>query len=303
MRLLSFSHKGDSAWRPGIETAGGIASIPTVAALAGFSEDVCDQLRSTRAVLALASSDRQKLGEAAIARVEELCERRALYPRDELRLGPPVPDPQKIICLGLNYRDHAEEAGLTPPNAPMFFAKFANSLVGPADSIVPPLSTDQVDYEAELAVVIGDRARSVAADRAIEHVAGVMAFNDVSARDLQLANNLWTGGKAIDTFGPCGPVLVSLEEIDDIQTLAIRTRVNGETVQDGTTASMIFSVAETVAFLSQIMTLEPGDIIATGTPAGVGNSRTPKLFLSAGDIVEVEIEGVGTLRNPVAAAA
>ena len=164
----------------------------------------------------------------------------------------------------------------------------------------PPVATAQVDYEAELAVVIGRRGPQRRAAEALDHVAGAMAFNDVSARDLQLSNNLWTGGKAIDTFGPCGPALVLREDIEDFQSLALETRVNGETVQDGNTASMIFGVAETVAFLSRIMTLEPGDIIATGTPAGVGNSRDPKLFLHPGDIVEVEIEGIGTLRNRVA---
>jgi 2-keto-4-pentenoate hydratase/2-oxohepta-3-ene-1,7-dioic acid hydratase in catechol pathway len=154
-----------------------------------------------------------------------------------------------------------------------------------------------------LAVVIGRAGRQIPVDEALGHVVGAMAFNDVSARDLQLANNLWTGGKAIDTFGPCGPALVTLDAIGDLQDLAVRTRVNGETVQDGSTASMIFGVAETIAFLSEVMTLEPGDIIATGTPAGVGNARTPKLFLHPGDVVEVEIEGVGTLSNPVAEAA
>jgi acylpyruvate hydrolase len=214
----------------------------------------------------------------------------------------PIPDPPKIICLGLNSRDHAREAGLATPSAPMFFAKWANSLAGPTDPIVPPRKTKQVDYEAELAVVIGARVYDVDADRALDHVVGVMVLNDVSARDLQLADNLWTGGKAIDTFAPCGPALVTLDEIDDIQGLPVRTRVNGQTVQDGNTADMIFGVAETIAFLSQIMTLEPGDIIATGTPAGVGNSRTPQLFLHPGDIVEIEIEGVGALRNPIAEA-
>jgi 2-keto-4-pentenoate hydratase/2-oxohepta-3-ene-1,7-dioic acid hydratase in catechol pathway len=181
----------------------------------------------------------------------------------------------------------------------MFFAKWANSLIGPTDPIVPPQTAHQVDYEAELAVVIGDRVYDVDADRALDHVVGVMVLNDVSARDLQLANNLWTGGKAIDTFAPCGPAVVTLEEIEDIQALPVRTRVNGKIVQNGDTADMIFGVADTIAFLSQIMTLEPGDIIATGTPAGVGVSRTPQVFLRPGDIVEVEIEGVGTLRNPV----
>jgi 2-keto-4-pentenoate hydratase/2-oxohepta-3-ene-1,7-dioic acid hydratase in catechol pathway len=303
VRLVSFRANGDSAWRSGIQTPEGIACTQAVAALTALAEDGRRQLRSTRDVLSLTSAERRSLEHAAGSLGEELRQGQALHRPDVVRLGPPVPDPQKIICLGLNYRDHAKEAGLEPPSAPMFFAKFANSLIGPTDPIVPPITTHQVDYEAELAVVIGRRARFVNATTALDYVAGAMAFNDVSARDLQMANNLWTGGKAIDTFGPCGPALVTLDELDDIQTVPVRTRVNGETVQDGNTADMIFRVAETIAFLTQIMTLEPGDIIATGTPAGVGNSRDPKLFLHAGDIVEVEIEGIGRLSNPVAAPA
>jgi acylpyruvate hydrolase len=203
--------------------------------------------------------------------------------------------------MGLNYRDHAEEAGLPIPSAPMFFAKFPNSLAGPTATIVPPATTTKVDYEAELAVVIGRRGRDIQPASALDHVAGAMAFNDVSARDLQMANTLWTGGKAIDTFAPCGPALVTLDELGDLGALGLRTRVNGVLVQDGDTASMIFGVAETISFLSQIMTLEVGDIIATGTPAGVGASRTPPLFLDPGDVVEVEADGIGTLRNPVGA--
>jgi acylpyruvate hydrolase len=185
----------------------------------------------------------------------------------------------------------------------MFFAKFANSLIGPNDEIVPPQTTEQVDYEAELAVVIGRSARNISEAQALDHVAGAMAFNDVSARDLQLANNLWTGGKAIDTFAPCGPALVTCDEIGDMQSLSVQARVNGDLVQYGNTRSMIFGIAEVIAFLSKIMTLRPGDIIATGTPAGVGNSRTPKLFLHSGDVVEVEVERIGTLSNRVANAA
>ncbi len=302
MKLVSFSTNGSGTLHSGIETGAGIADTQQVAALAGFGKNH-GSLGSTRAVVALAQPDLLALDQAAGSYTQELEARGALHGPEVIRLGPPVPDPQKIICLGLNYRDHAHEAGLTPPSAPMFFAKFHNSLIGPTDAIVPPLNTEQVDYEAELAVVIGQPARNIDGSEALAHVAGVMAFNDVSARDLQLANNLWTGGKAIDTFGPCGPTLVTLDEIEDIQALPIRTRVNGETVQNGNTANMIFGVAETIAFLSQIMTLEPGDIIATGTPAGVGNSRTPQLFLHAGDIVEVEIDGVGRLRNAVAKAA
>jgi acylpyruvate hydrolase len=302
MKLVTFTTDGAEGLRCGIDLDTGIADTAVVAALAGLGE-LGQSLRSTRAVVGLARDTLRTLEDTARERAPELEERGALHRRDEVRLGPPILDPQKIICLGLNYRDHAEEAGLTPPSVPMFFAKFANSLIGPTDAIVPPITTDAVDYEAELAVVIGTHARRVEAEAALGYVAGAMAFNDVSARDLQMANNLWTGGKAIDTFGPCGPALVTLDAIADLQSLAVRTRVNGETVQDGNTASMIFGVAETIAFLSQIMTLEPGDIIATGTPAGVGNSRTPKLFLHAGDLVEVEIEGIGTLSNPVAEAA
>jgi acylpyruvate hydrolase len=302
MRLVSFSTNGDAA-RPGLETNEGIADLQTVAELAGYSTERRAELRDARRVVGMEIGALSELERIAKTRGQELRDRGGLHDRDDVKLGAPVPDPQKIICLGLNYRDHAEEAGLAAPSAPMFFAKYANSLVGPTDPIVPPLTTSQVDYEAELAVVIGRGGRNIPVAEALDHVAGAMAFNDVSARDLQLANNLWTGGKAIDTFGPCGPALVTLQEIGDLQALSVKTRVNGETVQDGNTASMIFGVAETIAFLSQIMTLEPGDIIATGTPAGVGNSRTPKLFLRPGDVVEVEIAGVGTLRNTVVEAA
>ncbi|MBV9817911.1 MAG: fumarylacetoacetate hydrolase family protein [Solirubrobacterales bacterium] len=304
MRLVSFSADDAGPRRSGLVTAAGIADVEAIASVAGLDGAGRDALTSTRQLLALPATDLAELAQAAEGHAAQLRERGALHDPGEVRLGPPVPDPQKIICLGLNYRDHAREAGLSEPAAPMFFAKFANSLIGPTDPIVPPRDgAAQVDYEAELAVVIAARARNVEAAGALEHVAGAMAFNDVSARDLQMANSLWTGGKAIDTFGPCGPALVTIDEIPDLQALRVRTRVNGETVQDGNTAEMIFSVAETIAFLSRIMTLEPGDIIATGTPAGIGNARDPKLFLNAGDVVEVELEDVGTLRNPVTAAA
>jgi 2-keto-4-pentenoate hydratase/2-oxohepta-3-ene-1,7-dioic acid hydratase in catechol pathway len=218
---------------------------------------------------------------------------------EDVRLLAPVQDPDKILCIGLNYRDHAEETGMAAPPAPIVFAKFRNSLVGPGDPIVLPDASEAVDYEAELAVVIGRRCRGVEAVRALDYVAGAMAFNDVSARDLQMQTSQWTMGKAIDTFAPCGPALVFMDEIDDLQALHVETRVNGETVQSGTTASMIFTVAEIIAFISSVMTLEPGDIIATGTPPGVGFTRTPPILITPDDLVEVEIEGVGLLANPV----
>ena len=221
-------------------------------------------------------------------------------PLAEVSLRAPVGDPRKIICLGLNYRDHAEETGQDIPSAPMWFAKFANSLIGSGQDIVLPAAhADYVDYEAELALVIGRSARNVAADTALSHVAGAMPFNDVSARDLQLQNPLWTSGKAIDTFAPCGPALVTLDEIDDLQTLGLRTRINGELLQQGTTANLVFGPAEVVAWLSRTMTLLPGDIIATGTPAGVGAAQGR--FLRDGDIVEVEVDGLGAVRNTVRA--
>jgi acylpyruvate hydrolase len=213
----------------------------------------------------------------------------------------PITDPDKIICLGLNYRDHAAESGLALPKAPLLFAKFRNSLAGPTAPIVLPSRGELIDYEAELAVVIGHRGKDIAAEDALEHVAGAMVFNDVTARDVQHATSQWTAGKAIDTFAPCGPALVTLDEVGDLQDLAIRARVNGVTVQDGHTSQMIFGVAETIAFVSSLMTLEVGDIIATGTPAGVGISRDPQVLLHDGDVVEIEIEGLGSLRNPVAA--
>jgi 2-keto-4-pentenoate hydratase/2-oxohepta-3-ene-1,7-dioic acid hydratase in catechol pathway len=217
-------------------------------------------------------------------------------------LAAPVPDAQKIICIGLNYRDHAEESGQEIPQAPMWFAKFQNSLCGSgSDIVLPAAHAEYVDYEAELALVIGRPARNVQARNALEHVAGVMAFNDVSARDLQLQNQLWTSGKAIDTFAPCGPAIVTLDEIDDLADLKLQTRIDGETVQEGTTANLIFAPAELVAWLSRTITLAPGDIIATGTPAGVGAPQGR--FLRDGNVVEVEIDGVGTLSNPVRAEA
>lgn len=219
---------------------------------------------------------------------------------DEVRLHAPVLDPQKIVCIGLNYRDHAEETGQEIPKAPMWFAKFANSLIGSGEDIVLPAAhPSRVDYEAELALVIGRTARNVSEADALSHLAGAMPFNDVSARDLQMQNPLWTSGKAIDTFAPCGPALVTLDEIDDLQSLTLRTRIDGETVQEGTSANLIFGPAELVAWLSRTMTLLPGDIIATGTPAGVGASR--RSYLQDGQTVAVEIDGLGALVNRVRA--
>jgi 2,4-didehydro-3-deoxy-L-rhamnonate hydrolase len=207
--------------------------------------------------------------------------------------------PGKIVCVGLNYRDHAEEGGQPLPTAPLLFAKWPNTLIGAGEAIVLPPEATEVDYEAELGVVMGATARRVSERDALDHVAGYICVNDVSARDLQFGDGQWTRGKSPDTFCPVGPRLVPREEIDDPQALAIRCILNGEAVQDSSTAQMIFSVAEIIAYVSQIITLEPGDLIATGTPAGVGVFRDPKVLLKDGDAVSVEIEAVGTLTNPV----
>jgi 2-keto-4-pentenoate hydratase/2-oxohepta-3-ene-1,7-dioic acid hydratase in catechol pathway len=207
--------------------------------------------------------------------------------------------PGKIVCVGLNYLDHAEEGGQELPKAPLLFAKWPNTLIGDGDAIVLPPETQEVDYEAELGVVIGTTARRVSETDALDHVAGYICLNDVSARDLQFGDGQWTRGKSPDTFCPVGPRLVPREEIDDPQKLGIRCIVNGETLQDSSTAQMIFSVAEIIAYVSRVITLESGDLIATGTPAGVGVFRDPKVLLKEGDEVSVEIDGLGTLTNPV----
>jgi 2-keto-4-pentenoate hydratase/2-oxohepta-3-ene-1,7-dioic acid hydratase in catechol pathway len=213
----------------------------------------------------------------------------------------PIERPSKIVCVGLNYRDHAEEQGVELPAAPLLFAKWPNALIGPGEPIVIPPATSKVDYEAELGVVIGERIRRVSVENALEAVRGYLCLNDVSARDLQFSDGQWTRGKSPDTFCPVGPRLVPREEVPDPDALAIRCVLNGDVMQDSTTANMIFSVAEIVSYASATMTLEPGDLIATGTPAGVGVFRDPPVLLEDGDEVTIEIESLGALTNPVRA--
>ena len=213
----------------------------------------------------------------------------------------PIDRPGKIICVGLNYRDHAEEQGAALPEAPLLFAKWQNTLIGPGEAIVIPPIVTKCDYEAELGVVIGEPVRDVSAENALEAVAGFVCVNDVSARDLQFADGQWTRGKSPDTFCPVGPALVSRDDIPDPQALPIRAILNGQTVQESTTANMIFGVAAVIAYVTRTITLEPGDLIATGTPAGVGAFRDPPLFMRPGDEITIEIEGIGSLTNPVVA--
>lgn len=222
-----------------------------------------------------------------------------LFSLREVQLRPPVPNPAKIICLGLNYRDHAEEAGAPIPEVPELFAKYPNALVGAGEPIRIPRVTSQVDYEAELAVVIGRRGRYISEADAYEYVAGYTAFNDVSARDFQFRGRQWMPGKIFDGFAPTGPWLVTRDEVPDPHSLEISLEIGEERLQHSNTAHMIFKIPQVIAFISQILTLEPGDIIATGTPAGVGFARKPPRFLQPGEVVRVVIDKIGTLENPV----
>lgn len=224
-------------------------------------------------------------------------------PLSEVRLLPPVPSPEKIICIGLNYRDHARESGMEIPKYPVMFAKYRNALAGPMDSVVLPRVSTQVDYEAELAVVIGRGGRYIPESRAMDHVAGYMVLNDVSARDFQFRTAQWLQGKTFDTFAPCGPWLVTADEVGDPHALGIRLRLNGQMMQDSSTRELIFGVPQLIAYISQIVTFAPGDIISTGTPPGVGISRKPPVLLKPGDVMEVEVDKVGTIRNQVVAEA
>jgi 2-keto-4-pentenoate hydratase/2-oxohepta-3-ene-1,7-dioic acid hydratase in catechol pathway len=210
----------------------------------------------------------------------------------------PIERPGKIVCVGLNYRDHAEEQGVALPKEPLLFAKFPNTLIGPGDPIVIPSVVTQCDYEAELGVVIGTRVKNVSKGDALEAVRGYICANDVTARDLQFGDGQWTRGKSVDTFCPVGP-LVPAEEIPDPHNLRIRTIVSGEVLQDSTTANLIFGIDEIISHASRTMTFEPGDLILTGTPSGVGEGMTPPRYLEPGDVVRCEIERLGAIEHRI----
>lgn len=227
----------------------------------------------------------------------------ATFPLSSVKLCAPIANPPKILCMGLNYRDHAAEAKMELPKVPIIFAKYTNTVIGPGDNIVLPKSSAKPDYEAELGFVIGRGGRYIKAGNWREHVFGYMNCNDVSARDYQLAVSQWTMGKNFDTFLPMGPWLVSADEIADPHTLNISTTLNGERVQNSNTRELIFKIPETIEFLSSVMMLEPGDIVLTGTPSGVGFSHKPPKWLTPGAEVVVSVEGLGELRNTCVAEA
>jgi len=214
-------------------------------------------------------------------------------------LQAPILRPQKLIGVGLNYRDHAEETKMELPKEPLLFAMYSNAITAPGRPIVIPAMSRKIDYEAELAVVIGSRTRNVSPEEALEHVAGYTIVNDVSARDLQRSDGQWLRAKSFDTFAPMGPCLATRSTLRDGDGLDIELRLNGQTMQKSNTRNLIFKVPALVSHISKVMTLEPGDVISTGTPRGVGFTRKPPVYLQPGDVVEIEIEGIGILKNPV----
>ncbi len=287
MMLVSYRLNGtDTAWRVGMMRDQEVVDASAYVSSSGKSYSSVQELLPLLDELCVWAEQQFERGEQVLA-------------REKIELGPPVPNPDKILCLGVNYREHAAEAQQELPAVPLVFAKFRNSLTGPTSAIVLPRVSKLIDYEGELAVIIGKRCRAVPEEEILEYVAGYSIINDVTARDIQAQTSQWTTGKALDTFAPMGPGIIPASQIPDPQTLTLVTWVNGQEVQHDNTANMIFSVASALAFLSSLMTLEPGDILATGTPSGVGFKRTPPLFLRDGDVVEVEIERIGRLRNPV----
>jgi 2-keto-4-pentenoate hydratase/2-oxohepta-3-ene-1,7-dioic acid hydratase in catechol pathway len=247
------------------------------------------------------SSVRELLAQGRIAELEDTGEAEAL-PLAEAELLPPVPDPEKIICIGLNYRAHAAEAGIDPPSSPTFFAKFRNALAAPAATVSLPAASEKVDFEAEVAFVVGRRAKEVGASEASDHIAGYMLLNDLSARDLQFATPQWMPGKVFDGAAPCGPALVTPEEAHARGAISFSLTLNGEEMQAASTADLIFSPPELLARLSRLMTLEPGDLVATGTPSGVGSTREPRVWLKPGDAIEIRSPTLGFLATRIAAA-
>jgi 2-keto-4-pentenoate hydratase/2-oxohepta-3-ene-1,7-dioic acid hydratase in catechol pathway len=299
-RLVSYrSDRTAPTWRAGVASNQVLIDLAGYAASTSRSQ-ASGSYQSVRAYLSASPDEQEQILVWAARRLEA---GEQVLSLDEVELGPPVPDPEKILCLGLNYPEHAAEAELDIPPVPTFFAKFRNSLVGPTSPVILPSADHFIDYEGELAVVIGKRCKHVSEQEALAYVAGYTVCNDVSARMLQMQTSQWTAGKAIDTFLPMGPGIVLAAHMPNPQTLLLTTRVNGEVVQRENTSQMIFSVAATIAFLSSFMTLEPGDVIATGTPSGIGARRQPPLFLHPGDIVEVEIERIGMIRNQMVAEA
>jgi 2-keto-4-pentenoate hydratase/2-oxohepta-3-ene-1,7-dioic acid hydratase in catechol pathway len=279
MRLVSY--RGDSGARAGLLTAEGVLDAAAI-------------LRLDRI------SVRELIEGEMLRDLAERLEGSDVGPIANAELLPPLPDPDKIICIGLNYRSHAAEAGIDPPEQPTFFAKFRNALAAPAAAVQLPAASEKVDYEAEVAFVVGRRCREVDPEDALEAIAGYTLLNDLSARDLQFATPQWMPGKVFDGSAPCGPALVTPDEAGAPDAISFALDLNGERMQEGSTADLIFSIGELLARLSRLMTLEPGDIVSTGTPAGVGSVRKPRVWLKPGDEIVISSPTLGELRTTIA---
>ncbi|MCE2438207.1 MAG: fumarylacetoacetate hydrolase family protein [Candidatus Latescibacteria bacterium] len=282
MRLLTFEYQGSR--RVGVRAGGSVVDVSRV------DPDIPPDLVSLL-----------EAGPAALAAAVEASERGEGIDAGAVRVVAPIQKPEKVLCIGLNYADHAAESNMPIPSEPVVFSKFSSTIIGPGDAIRLPSVTQSVDYEVELVVVIGTAGKNIPESDALDHVAGYTVGHDVSARDFQLEKpgGQWLLGKTFDTFAPLGPDIVTSDEIDDPHNLGIRCILNGETVQDSTTAQLIFRIDQLIAYLSRVVTLQPGDLIFTGTPPGVGMARQPQLWLKAGDTVVCEIDGIGRLENPV----
>ena len=279
MKLVRFGERGDEA--PGLLDADG-----TIRDLTGIVDDISGDALSDEGLDVIRETDLESLPPAP----------------EGVRLGPPVSGVGKLICIGLNYADHAAESGMDVPPEPVIFMKATSAICGPCDPVLIPRGSERTDWEVELAFVIGKRAKYVSEAEAMDHVAGYLICHDVSERDFQQKRaGQWTKGKSCDNFGPLGPWLVTRDEVADPQNLRLWLKVNGETMQDGSTKTMVYGVAHLVSYLSQFMTLHPGDIVTTGTPPGVGMGLKPERYLKPGDVVELGIEGLGEQRQQVLA--
>ena len=278
MRLVTY--QDDSGGRAGVLTDAGVLDAGTLLGADGIG------------LKELIASDR--IGELA-ERVDGDAE-----PIEGAELLPPVPDPDKVLCIGLNYRSHAAEAGVEPPEQPTFFAKFRNALASPGATVPLPAASEKVDYEAEVAFVVGRRCQEVGADEALDAIAGYMLLNDLSARDLQFATPQWMPGKVFDGSAPCGPALVTPDEAGSPDSISFALDLNGDRMQEASTSDLIFSTAQLLGHLSRLMTLEPGDIVSTGTPSGVGSVREPRVWLRPGDEIVISSPTLGELRTTIA---
>jgi 2-keto-4-pentenoate hydratase/2-oxohepta-3-ene-1,7-dioic acid hydratase in catechol pathway len=279
MRLVTYRRGAEG--RAGVQTPGGVLDAA--------------ELLSAESI-----SVRRLIQEGRLEELRAAAEGSGADPVADAELLPPLPDPEKIVCIGLNYRSHAAEAGIDPPEQPTFFAKFRNALAPPGATVALPAASEKVDYEAEIAFVVGRRCREVSADEALDAVAGYTLLNDLSARDLQFATPQWMPGKVFDGSAPCGPAIVTPDEAGAPDSIEFALDLNGERMQDASTSDLIFSVTELIARLSRWMTLEPGDIVSTGTPSGVGSVRQPRVWLKPGDQIVISSPALGELRTTIA---